>query len=791
MWEDEEPNGLERIVMGVKNTASAGLQKIDEISARVYEAALRHPAISGAIVGIPHWIYGTATMPGMDESSIMKIIARGMASGIGTIMLLNTANNYHKEMEKVEEEKSLINDLGALTYHSKLTGVLAGGFTNFWTGMSTYLGLSLVRDYAHKAREYLLPQGRNSYQRIKNSILNNSRLAAIIGSVGINVLSEGTALGFAVDYLCIYTALEMTRRSEFIRQGITDETKSFWNILPRRADAVSAVAATGVFAFLSFTVPNGYTPISMYWPELTVIPNPDPILTEKPDLNFMPFTMNVKNDYFINLGALGAFTISNIGLNLLHTNSLRILKKGWQSKFAALRRDYGSAISRLEEILEIPISTQMQSEVISKIGQIYQKKGDIARSMQQYIQAASISTKKATALSPLEFVTRLFAIDRIADIFNKDRINRALASMRFKHFDRARYEFQLEEEENPENQDLLCFHAYALDLMEDPRAEEKWQKVISLVQQVPATRDKFRSIEGKDVYQITTSQFLENTFVFKRGEREALEDEYKFMFPLYQEGLAVEPLDIVELSGDNFLITMHAPGERLYDYLKRSRDLDALETTTNFLAAMHASMNTEGIRLRRYREELEKRLEANDPRLEDIRDKIRENISATYDFDWMPLVFDRDAHPYNWFIDRDGNIIALDIENRGLSPPVFDLAKLLFQGRYIPISKEGDQIMDDLTGKYLSVFNPNSPRRIEDERRFSKALLQGCISRAISYHCFAYDNPHTEEARFGFVRHGLHATERLIDEFKSSFSDSQLRQLEGLRDATRLLVIRY
>jgi len=65
----------------------------------------------------------------------------------------------------------------------------------------------------------------------------------------------------------------------------------------------------------------------------------------------------------------------------------------------------------------------------------------------------------------------------------------------------------------------------------------------------------------------------------------------------------------------------------------------------------------------------------------------------------------KDAHPENWLVDDDDNLVMLDLESSGSCPLLFEVVQLLDDYPWIEVSPQGWSRRIALTEEYLSVLN--------------------------------------------------------------------------------------
>ncbi|MDP2924884.1 MAG: hypothetical protein Q8N99_00770 [Nanoarchaeota archaeon] len=241
---------------------------------------------------------------------------------------------------------------------------------------------------------------------------------------------------------------------------------------------------------------------------------------------------------------------------------------------------------------------------------------------------------------------------------------------------------------------------------------------------------------------------LEDTFILKHGNRRSLDVEMgvteylrnSLKDKLPDKGyLTPKPLDIIDhvdsdakLSGSYYAMT-RKHGITLDDFLKdeeRSEEekSEVLIKVVDYLAFIHANVPTDGKKVEDYYQKIKGKLEdlAKQGKIDtSTKDKILDNYSPIIDsFRGATLVLNKDAHPENWIVTPNGNIIAIDFGKDELVPAEFDLVNLMDYGEGI-----SDKEKDKYLGSYNWAFEEhNSAQPNTNRLRYLNAVVHRAIS---------------------------------------------------------------
>ncbi len=241
---------------------------------------------------------------------------------------------------------------------------------------------------------------------------------------------------------------------------------------------------------------------------------------------------------------------------------------------------------------------------------------------------------------------------------------------------------------------------------------------------------------------------LNSIFIMKKGERVSLDKERQITEELRAaldnkllrgRYTVPRPLCIIDhedqektLSGSYYALSRKM-GVTLEEFFKDERTIskdrksEVLMGVADYLAFIHANIAS-GQVSQDYSFKLRERL----AKLEDLsiidsstKKQIIENYSPILgSFQEATLVFNKDAHPGNWIITKDGSIVAIDFEDKAGSVPVeFDLVNLTGYGDCTRSRR------DNLIEFYTASFERYSGRSVNyDETRYLNAFIHQAIS---------------------------------------------------------------
>ncbi|MFA5258849.1 MAG: aminoglycoside phosphotransferase family protein [Candidatus Pacearchaeota archaeon] len=247
---------------------------------------------------------------------------------------------------------------------------------------------------------------------------------------------------------------------------------------------------------------------------------------------------------------------------------------------------------------------------------------------------------------------------------------------------------------------------------------------------------------------------LNNIFVLKKGKRISLDKEMEITSELNQRllgrfgenkkylvprphGIFFHEDNNPDFTGDYYVMS-YKEGNTLERILKDERKgeeqrLGVLLDVTDYLAFIHAEVpiNDKDFRFDRGRSDISLRLQRFKKSELRFTSRDIENILSNYSVieeslkDSL-LVFNKDAHPRNWIIRSNQDVVALDFEG-GVIPQAYDLVKLMESGT-IPLDKR-----DELIQHYVDRYREYSSGQNLDFDKFKPQYFNLILHKALAF----------------------------------------------------------
>lgn len=315
--------------------------------------------------------------------------------------------------------------------------------------------------------------------------------------------------------------------------------------------------------------------------------------------------------------------------------------------------------------------------------------------------------------------------------------------------------------------------------------------------------DYLEQVGDYSVYKIGLNGFVRGFVVLKKAEcrsksRKKKEEELDKMVRegqnemLFMELVAtgkefrsVHPVKVVHYKGDIYLVLLYEEGTPLSE----STNTEHFTRAVEFAARSDALMPFDYIRNKQYSpgNHFAQRLYTSGiPK--DLRARIEDNCSFLFKYsDHFPVVFDGDWRPDgNCLVNREGHIIALDKEDKGVTIGPVAVARILHQGTQSPIAGN-DEFVDYVVQKhYIPVFQDLAGRgKIQSPQLFLPVTLTSAIEKAITAYCFTIDKPSQQASAQVFLRNALHAGDRLRNDrqFREFYDANDIKQCANLEAA--------
>ncbi len=277
---------------------------------------------------------------------------------------------------------------------------------------------------------------------------------------------------------------------------------------------------------------------------------------------------------------------------------------------------------------------------------------------------------------------------------------------------------------------------------------EELEKALSLIiTDKTLLSEGLNQIESHSVFELTNSPLLRHSFVFKKTERKKLLREVEmtrnfekmvYALNLPEKGMtSASFVDFVELQEqETYAAFRHEKGRTLYD-----SDQSYVMPAAYFLGFFHSIMPISGADRNytdysfiSFKERVDKSLMPKN-----LKEKILGNIEFCFSgAEQLCLVKNKDSHQHNLIITDDKRIVMIDIEDKGLTDPASDLAKLIFQTKHHNMS-----LLSPAVHSYLESFNEWSAYSENDQQiqvsdeEMESYVLRRVPLKAISHYCFA------------------------------------------------------
>ncbi len=277
---------------------------------------------------------------------------------------------------------------------------------------------------------------------------------------------------------------------------------------------------------------------------------------------------------------------------------------------------------------------------------------------------------------------------------------------------------------------------------------EELEKALSLIiADKTLLSEGLNQIESHSVFELTNSPLLRHSFVFKKTERKKLLREVEmtrnfekmvYALNLPEKGMtSARFIDFVGLQEtETYAAFRHEKGQTLYD-----SDQSYVMPAAYFLGFFHSMMPISGAdrsyadySFVSFKERIDKSLMPKN-----LKEKILDNIEfCFYGAEQLCMVKNKDSHQRNLIITDDKKIVMIDIEDKGLTDPASDLAKLVFQTKHHNMS-----LLSPAVHSYLESFNEWSAYSENDQQiqisdeEMELYVLRRVPLKAISHYCFA------------------------------------------------------
>ena len=357
-------------------------------------------------------------------------------------------------------------------------------------------------------------------------------------------------------------------------------------------------------------------------------------------------------------------------------------------------------------------------------GDFYLKRNDLENALLNYEKA--IKNRSCSIFSQIAWAKAVFKHSLPEkNLENKIRKQIDLVSNGFFGFASGYTEdiLKLADKLNIEDKiSIYILEALLYQVFNESKALKLWKAAAKLVKTNYFSQSFFES-RNKVYEPILNSKFIRNRFVFKEGDSQKLEREKRNLeklseiFEFDKEIGVAKPIAIF----DNNLILLYESGISLYEALKEKK-YEKLNIAAKALALIHTNLKSkEKINFIEHLKNWFAYLG-----MPNLGKTIIENYSQIKEIlERQYFVFNKDAHPANWILNRKLTII--DAEEKYAAPQQFDLVSLL-ECFEIP-----DAIKNSCIDTYIENWNKNNKIKIENKETFMLGYYASLVHRAITY----------------------------------------------------------
>lgn len=368
----------------------------------------------------------------------------------------------------------------------------------------------------------------------------------------------------------------------------------------------------------------------------------------------------------------------------------------------------------------------------------------------------------------------------------KDYLDVALGYYSFNNIDKSKETFERLIEKHKDEIELKCLYAYFLNDINKNEANQKWKEIIKDITKDNSLGYEIIGESKNKVLVIEETGILKNTFVFKESkDKKRLEEEINITreiyeitqsYPEYKVPISIDIItNKIEDKKKYVYAMIRESGKTLLELTKENKS-EAFEQTkkiTDYLALIHSQIPTITLQQINYREKLKRVLESVPQVNESLKNLIVDNIyPVTQTFDDAILVFNKDAHPQNWLITDNNDIVALDLENKGIIPIEFDLSNLIEYSDFFTNDKEGDEKRTEIIEVYKENYSKHSNNKEAKNNITEFRYLNSVIQRVISLYS-AWSSLNRKSVwgnREIIVENALHSIDQLSIKHKDYFN---------------------
>jgi thiamine kinase-like enzyme len=286
------------------------------------------------------------------------------------------------------------------------------------------------------------------------------------------------------------------------------------------------------------------------------------------------------------------------------------------------------------------------------------------------------------------------------------------------------------------------------------------------------------------VFEISNKDYFRDAFVLKgqnnranllkeRKNTESLQSEVKD----FMKFLVPVPLHITEetIAYHDLQLYVYAmrrnQGTTVLELVHREGQIDILTKVVEYLALIHTCMPSTSFKTD-FQAKVNNKF--NHLRIENhlIQMIVQSMTPVVKSFEDALLVFGKDAHPGNWLVTEKGEIVALDMEDKGVVPVEIDLVNLLEFDSFGLARPEREKLKERIIREYVKYYKKYSANSVGKEPFSRLRYLNAVIQRMLCLYCFWSDS-HRDPSKVkrNFVLdNALYALKELSCQFNDYFS---------------------
>lgn len=308
----------------------------------------------------------------------------------------------------------------------------------------------------------------------------------------------------------------------------------------------------------------------------------------------------------------------------------------------------------------------------------------------------------------------------------------------------------------PYKKEIYVYHALLASTQNRTDQQQAWQDAIKELQKDPIWE---RIGETRTIVRvIKNNEFFARTLIFKEGIKEKLEREIqnsKTLEQLIPEITTPEPICLSEENGKYTYVMRYVEGPTLHDQLQKGNKKD-MPRVISALAKIHARYPAENLQKIDLQKTIYDKLQNPDLSIpEDLANTIIQNYSPvtsaiTYNALW---VWNKDAHPENWIINK--KIGVIDCETEQAIPSTLDLANLLEYGDHFTTQEKKTHII-----QYAQELQ-------KENKNFNMATAMEAYYNSVIHRMIALTSAWSSPERTRMKTHRKQAIQRAIDSIQN------------------------